>query len=107
MLEHFVAATGAREQLDTVMPYLVLSLLPGMSSQVVPQPDSRLTVNYGLNKVRFGTLPTVGSRLRASFRIDGLAEANWGVQMTVTATVQQDSGSDPACIAELVSRAYR
>lgn len=102
MLERFVAATGAREALDMVMPYVVLSLLPGMSSQVVPRPNSRLSVNYGLNKVRFGALPTVGSRLSGSFRI-----ADWGLQMVMTATVHEEGGSSPACVAELVSRAYR
>lgn len=107
MFERFLTATGAPEHPEAIIPYVLLSLLPGMSSRVVPRRDSRLTVNYGLNKVRFGTLPEVGSRVRASFRVDDLLEADWGAQLTMTATVHRETGSEPACIAELVSRAYR
>jgi acyl dehydratase len=88
--------------------YLTLSLLPMASSEVVPRdPAVRMGVNYGLNRVRFPSPVPSGSRVRASFRIDEVDEADWGIQVTMTATVEREGGDKPACVAELVFRHYR
>jgi len=85
--------------------YLTLSLLPVMSYEVVPR-GGGMAINYGLNRVRFPAPVPVGSRVRATFRVDALEEHDWGGQATMTATVEREGGDKPVCVAELVFRYY-
>jgi acyl dehydratase len=88
--------------------YLTLSLLPAMSYESIPRdPSVRMGINYGLNRVRFPSPVPVGSRVRASFVVDQVEEADWGAQVTMTATVEREGGDKPVCVAELVFRYYR
>jgi len=87
--------------------YLTLSLLPAMSYEVVPRQEGGMAVNYGLNRVRFPAPVPSGSRVRGMFRVDGVEEADWGFQATMTATVEREGGDKPVCVAELVFRYYR
>ena len=83
--------------------YLTLALLPAFLQQVF-EPDTRLTVNYGLNRVRFTSPVPVGSRLRARFEVLSADEVAGGVQLVVAATVERDGAEKPACVAEAVYR---
>jgi len=87
--------------------YLTLSLLPAMSYEVVPRQEGGMAVNYGLNRVRFPAPVPSGSRVRGTFRVDGVEESDWGFQATMTATVEREGGDKPVCVAELVFRYYR
>ncbi len=86
--------------------YLTLSLLPLMSSEVVPREGGGMAVNYGLNRVRFPAPVPSGSRVRGRFRVDAVEEADWGYQATMTATIEREGGDKPVCVAELVFRYY-
>ena len=87
--------------------YLTLSLLPAMSYEVVPRQQDGMAVNYGLNKVRFPAPVPSGSRVRGTFRVASVDEAEWGFQATMAATVEREGGDKPVCVAELVFRYYR
>jgi acyl dehydratase len=87
--------------------YLTLSLLPVMSYEVVPRQDGGMAINYGLNRVRFPAPVPSGSRLRGSFRVGAVEEADWGYQATMVATVEREGGDKPVCVAEIVFRYYR
>ena len=87
--------------------YLTLSLLPAMSYEVLPHQEGGLGVNYGLNRVRFPAPVPVGSRVRGSFRVDSIEEADWGHQAQLTATVEREGGEKPVCVAEVIFRYYR
>ena len=87
--------------------YLTLSLLPAMSYEVLPHHEGGLGVNYGLNRVRFPAPVPVGSRVRGSFRVDSIEEADWGHQAQLTATVEREGGEKPVCVAEVIFRYYR
>ena len=87
--------------------YLTLSLLPAMSYEVVPPQANGMAVNYGLNRVRFPAPVPSGSRVRGTFRVDSVEEAEWGFQATLTATVELEGGDKPVCVAEVVFRYYR
>jgi acyl dehydratase len=87
--------------------YLTLSLLPVASYEVVPRQGGGMSVNYGLNKVRFPAPVPVGSRVRAVFEVVGLDEQEWGGQATMKATVEREGGEKPVCVAEIVFRYYR
>ena len=88
--------------------YLTLSLLPVASYEVVPRdPEARMSINYGLNRVRFPAPVLVGSRLRATFRVVAVDEIEGGSQATLEATVERERGDKPVCVAEVVFRTYR
>lgn len=84
--------------------YLTLSLLPLFTPQLIRVEGVRMGVNYGANKVRFPAPVPVGSRLRATARIAGVADVTDGVQLTTVVTVEREGGGKPVCVAESVSR---
>ena len=91
--------------------FLTLSLLPYLMGEAMGFPGTVMSVNYGLNKVRFPSPVPVGSRLRGRFRLLSVehltAQAGFpGAQLVWEATIERDGSSKPACVAETVSRRY-
>jgi acyl dehydratase len=86
--------------------YLTLSLLPVASYEVVPR-QGGMSINYGLNRVRFPAPVPVDSRVRATFEVMAYDEQDWGGQATMQATVEREGGEKPVCVAEIVFRYYR
>ena len=87
--------------------FLTLSLLPVFFESSMEVTQSRMGVNYGLNKVRFTAPVPVGSRLRA--RMTLLASEpidNDGVQMTWAVRVEREGVEKPVCVAESLVRRY-
>lgn len=85
--------------------YLTLSLLPVASYEVIPR-EGQMSINYGLNRVRFPAPVPVGSRVRATFEVGAVDEVDGGAQVTMTATVEREGGTKPVCVAEVVFRYY-
>ena len=70
--------------------------------------ESRMGVNYGLNRVRFMAPVPVGSRLRGRMKLLSAEPiADDGLQMTWEATIELEGAPKPACVAESVVRRYR
>jgi acyl dehydratase len=87
--------------------YLTLSLVPVMSSEVLPHDDGGgMGINYGLNKVRFPAPVPSGSKVRGTFRVESREESEWGSQSTYTVTIEREGGDKPVCVAEVVFRHY-
>jgi acyl dehydratase len=87
--------------------FLTLSLLPKFFESSFEIVQSRMGVNYGLNKVRFTAPVPVGSRLRARMKL--LASepiANDGLQMTWEVVVEREGSDKPVCVAESLARRY-
>ena len=87
--------------------YLTLSLLPVMSYESLPRHEGGMSINYGLNRVRFPAPVPSGSRVRGTFRVESVEESDWGHQATMTATIEREGGDKPVCVAELVFRYYK
>jgi acyl dehydratase len=87
--------------------YLTLSLLVPFAYDLLPVEDASAGINYGLNRVRFPAPVPVGSRIRARFRVEDVAEVEGGVQVTLAATVEREGSEKPVCVAELLFRYYR
>jgi acyl dehydratase len=87
--------------------FLTLSLLPELWFDVAGDAGHHVTVNYGVDRVRFPAPVPVGSRVRATFRILAVDEVDGGVQARIAATVERDGGDRPVCVAELVWRFLR
>ena len=87
--------------------FLTLSLLPRFFETSMEIRNTRMGVNYGLNKVRFTAPVPVGSRLRAHMKLLACESIdNDGVQMTWLVTVEREGSDKPVCIAESLTRLY-
>jgi len=86
--------------------FLTLSLLASMVSSAFVVRDSRMGVNYGLNRVRFPAPVPAGSRLRGHFKLLACDAIEGGVQLTVEATIEREGTDKPVCVAQLLARRY-
>jgi acyl dehydratase len=87
--------------------FLTLSLLPKFFETAFEIRDSRMGVNYGLNKVRFTSPVPVGSRLRGRIKLLACQPIeNNGMQMTWQVTVEREGADKPVCVAESLTRRY-
>lgn len=87
--------------------FLTLSLIPKFFESSLEIVQTRMGVNYGLNKVRFTSPVPVGSRLRARMKLLACDPIdNGGMQMTWGVTIEREGVDKPVCIAESLSRRY-
>ena len=86
--------------------FLTLSLLPEMAASAFGVNETRMGVNYGLNKVRFPAPVPSGSRLRGRFKLIGYEPLEGGAQLTVQVTMEREGSDKPVCIAESIGRRY-
>lgn len=86
--------------------YLTLSLLPMMMAGAVSMPPGRVSVNYGLNRVRFPAPVPVGSRLRGRMMLLEAEDIEGGVQLVWRVTMECEEGDKPVCVAESIERHY-
>ena len=86
--------------------YLTLSLAPALMSEIWEFEDVQMGINYGLNRVRFPAPVPVGSKVRATAKLQSVEEIANGVQIVVECTFEREGGDKPVCVAETVSRLY-
>jgi acyl dehydratase len=87
--------------------YLTLSLIIPLFNQLLEIRGVGMSVNYGLEKVRFPAPVPVGGKIRLAGTVDSVTEvAGDGVQMTIDFTVELDGSDKPACVARAVYRHY-
>ncbi len=87
--------------------FLTLSLIPRFFESALEIRNTRMGVNYGLNRVRFTAPVPVGSRLRATLKLmDCQPVTGNGMQMTWGVTVEREGGDKPVCVAESITRRY-
>ena len=86
--------------------FLTLSLLPHFIRSSHKVGGARMSVNYGLNRVRFPAPVPVDSRLRAHFKLLSFEPIEGGVQVITEVTVEREGQAKPVCVAESVGRLY-
>ena len=86
--------------------YLTLSLLPVMVRTAFKVADVRMTVNYGLNRVRFTAPLPSQSRVRGHFKLMSFEAVCGGAQVVMEVTAEREGQSKPVCVAESVARHY-
>ncbi len=86
--------------------FLTLSLLPEMGASAMEVLDTRMGVNYGLNRVRFPAPVPAGSRLRGNFKLLSYEPIDGGAQLTMEVTMEREGSSKPVCVAESVARRF-
>jgi acyl dehydratase len=87
--------------------FLTLSMLPVFFESAFSIKQTRMGVNYGLNKVRFTAPVPVGSRLRGRMTLlEAKPIENSGLQMTWSVAVEREGADKPVCVAESLVRHY-
>lgn len=87
--------------------FLTLSMIPLFFASAIHIAQTRMGVNYGLNRVRFTGPVPVGSRLRASIKLLRADPVeNGGFQFTWEVSTEREGVVKPVCVAESISRLY-
>lgn len=84
--------------------YLTLSLSNYFLPRIVEVRGFDAGVNYGVDKVRFPSPVTVGSRIRAGAELVAIDEVKGGLQTTIRITIECEGSAKPACVIESLSR---
>jgi acyl dehydratase len=88
--------------------FLTLSLLPHFLRQAIHiRSGVRMTVNYGLNKVRFPSPLKADSPVRARVTLHSAKEAPEFVDAVFLVQIESQSSAKPCCVAEWLVRYYR
>jgi acyl dehydratase len=85
--------------------FLTLSLIPAIAPGILPE-GVHMTINYGLDRVRFISPVPSGSRVRARSKVMEVKEVTGGVQVKTEVTIEIEGGEKPACVAEMLTRFY-
>jgi len=83
--------------------FLTLSLLPTLMDRACGMPDAKMSINYGLNKLRFLNPVRSGKQVRAHFKqldLHEKRENQW--QQTVEVVVEIEGEEKPALLAEWI-----
>lgn len=86
--------------------FLTLALLSRFLNDTVQIHGVRMGVNCGVNRVRFTAPVKAGARLRAHFKLVSLESIDGGVQLTWSASIEQEGQEKPCCVAEWVQRRF-
>ncbi|GAA3594773.1 MaoC family dehydratase [Nonomuraea rosea] len=87
--------------------YLTLSLLIPLFGELLDIQGVRMSINYGLDKVRFPSPVKVGGKVRLAGRVAEVEDVPGdGVQMHLDFTVEIDGSAKPACAARAIYRHY-
>jgi acyl dehydratase len=87
--------------------FLTLSLLSSFLRQVLQiREGTRMSINYGLNRVRFPAPVLAGAKIRARFTLRSVEEVSGGLEIVLEANVETEGGNKPCCVAEWVLRYY-
>ncbi len=86
--------------------YLTLSLVIPLFTEILDIQGVNMSVNYGLEKVRFPSPVPVGSRVRLKVFVDSVENVAGGVQTAMDFAVEIEGVDKPACIARVLYRHY-
>lgn len=87
--------------------YLTLSLVPKFFDSAMRIDNVRMSINYGLNKVRFMAPVPVNSRLRARISLVACDPVEpQGFQQTWQVQVEREGSDKPVCVAQSIARRF-
>jgi len=99
-------AAGTPFEATIVHGYFTVSLLAPLLEELLHVEGAALSVNYGIDKLRFPAPVPVGAAFRASAELTDVSEIKGGVQIRVLATVEVADSPKPALVAECLFRYY-
>jgi acyl dehydratase len=88
--------------------FLTLSLLSHFMKQAIQfRGGVRMTVNYGLNRVRFPSPVRAGSKIRARIGLLSFKQLSEALEATFSFTMEIENSDKPCCVAEWVVRYFQ
>ena len=86
--------------------FLTLSLLSALMRNAVSIGGLRMTINYGVNRVRFVAPVPAGARIRARVTLLSLTDVDQGAQAAWQVVVEREHAEKPCLVAEWLLRYY-
>jgi acyl dehydratase len=86
--------------------FLTLSLFPVLRASAYVIDNLAMSINYGLNRVRFPAVLKSQNRVRGHFKLLAYDAIDGGAQVAVEMTVEREGQLKPVCVAEAVVRHY-
>ncbi|MGV9352225.1 MaoC family dehydratase [Streptomyces misionensis] len=87
--------------------YLTLSLVIPLFNDLLAIEGVSMSINYGLDKVRFPSPVKAGAKIRLHGAVDSVGEVKGnGVEMRLTFTIEVEGSEKPACVASAIYRHY-
>ncbi|WP_326709837.1 MULTISPECIES: MaoC family dehydratase [unclassified Streptomyces] len=87
--------------------YLTLSLIIPLFNQLLTIQGTSMSINYGLDKVRFPHPVKVGAKVCLHGVVDSVEDVKGnGVEMRLAFTIEIDGADKPACVAQAIFRHY-
>jgi len=87
--------------------FLTLSLIGALLRKTKALDEFRMSVNYGMNRVRFTAPVLSGSRIRGRFDAASIEEKKDAVKVVWSVTVEREESATPCCVAEWIVLYYR
>ena len=88
--------------------FLTLSLISRLVKDVIQiSSGSRLTINYGLNRVRFPSPVHEGEKIRGRFTLVSFQDCGEAQEAVFAVTVECEGSDKPCCVAEWIVRYYK
>ena len=85
--------------------FLTLAMLSEMLTDLPPVAGVTMSVNYGMNRMRFLSPVPVDSRIRGRFVLEKVEDVAPGqIQMTLAVTIEIEGKERPALVAEWLVR---
>ena len=85
--------------------FLTLSLVVDLTANIeLEVGDPKMSINYGLDRVRFTAPVPSGTRIRARVELASVEEVKGGLQVKRVVTVEREGEERPAMVAETLSR---
>lgn len=86
--------------------FLSLSLLALVGQQLLQVTDAAMSINYGLDRVRFPAPLRVGARWRGKGEIVETTELSGGLQVKLRLPLEVEGSEKPAVVADQLVRVY-
>jgi acyl dehydratase len=88
--------------------FLTLSLISRLAKDVIQiRGGTRLTINYGLNRVRFPSPVRERSKIRGRFTLVSVQDRGQAQEAVFGVSVECEGNEKPCCVAEWVVRYYK
>jgi acyl dehydratase len=108
LVDRFADVTGDRQWIHTdpsrgrtiAHGFLMLSLFSSLLRQAIGLHDGTMSINYGLDRVRFIAPVHVGARIRGRFERASEEEKNGGTKVTWDVTIEDEQ--QPCCVARWI-----
>lgn len=110
LVNRFAEVTGDQQWIHTdpergatiAHGFLTLSLFSTLLRQTAQTADVRMSVNYGLDGVRFIAPVMVGSRIRGRFERASSEERADGTKIVWHVTIESDASEKACCVADWI-----